>query len=544
MIYSKQESWERFKRYYFEFSTLGLALDLSRMHVPEDFFAAMEPRMPEVFAQMAKLEAGAIAIPDEGRMVGHYWLRNPTLAPTSEIRTEIEATLIQVKAFAADVHAGVVRGVDGSFKGLLIIGIGGSALGPQFVGNALRHPNRDRIRTFFFDNTDPDGMERVLAEIGPELGRTLCLVISKSGGTKETRNGMLKAKAAYEERGYQFGKHAAAVTQNASELDEYAAEYGWLRTFPMWDWVGGRTSELSVVGLLPAALQEFDTENLIAGAMACDEVARRDSTFSNPAALLALSWFHAGSGKGERNMVVIPYKDRLELLGKYLQQLVMESLGKRHDIAGNVVNQGLSVFWNKDTSDQNFYIQQLRDGVDDFFVTLLEVPLDQEEPAVFVEERLTSGDYLHGFFLGTRQALMDSGRQRVTISITSVTAFSIGVLIALFECAVGFYVMLVNINACHHPGVEAGKKTAATVLTLQTKVQSFLLGNPRSWLTAAEIAASIDAASDVEHVFNICERLSVNHTRGVISRKSDKPLESMYSHSLLDSCSSTRRSMT
>jgi hypothetical protein len=104
MIYSKQQLWERFKKYYCEFPTLGVALDLSRTNVSDEFFAKMELRMQKAFADMAALEAGAIANPDEGRMVGHYGLRNPGLAPNQDIRRAIEETLAEIKAFAADVQ--------------------------------------------------------------------------------------------------------------------------------------------------------------------------------------------------------------------------------------------------------------------------------------------------------------------------------------------------------------------------------------------------------------------------------------------------------
>ena len=113
-------------------------------------------------------------------------------------------------------------------------------------------------------------------------------MISKSGGTKETRNGMLEAQAAYEKAGLKFGAHAVAVTGALSELDNYATKNGWLKHFPMWDWVGGRTSELSAVGLLPAALQGFDVDAMLAGAKACDDVTRQIDVNANPSAQLAL----------------------------------------------------------------------------------------------------------------------------------------------------------------------------------------------------------------------------------------------------------------
>src|ERR1041385_8453122 len=188
MNFSPQQLWERFQRYYSEYPQLGLAVDLSRINISDEFLASMEPRMQKAFAAMAELEKGAIANPDENRMVGHYWLRNPALAPNQSIRQEIENTIADIKAFAAEVHAGKVKGAKGPFKNLLVIGIGGSALGPQFVAHALGNPATDKLSIFFFDNTDPDGMDKVLAEIDGRLGETLCIVISKSGGTKETRN--------------------------------------------------------------------------------------------------------------------------------------------------------------------------------------------------------------------------------------------------------------------------------------------------------------------------------------------------------------------
>src|SRR5262249_45011403 len=145
----------------------------------------------------------------------------------------------------------------------------------------------DKARVFFFDNTDPDGIDRTLAALGgrPALAETLCVVISKSGGTKETRNGMLEAAAAYKREGLAFARHAVAVTGEGSELDKTAKGEGWLATFPMWDWVGGRTSELSAVGLLPAALQGFDIDAMLAGARAMDEATRVADARKNPAML-------------------------------------------------------------------------------------------------------------------------------------------------------------------------------------------------------------------------------------------------------------------
>ena len=526
---SKLEWWKRFQKYYTEFPELGLTLDLSRMNVDDAFFAAMEPRMQQAFLDMAKLEKGAIANPDENRMVGHYWLRNPALAPTLEIRKEIEETILKIKAFSAKVHAGNIRPRGGAFKNYLLIGIGGSALGPQFVAHALGDPRTDKLKPFFFDNTDPDGMDRVLATIGKALDQTLCIIISKSGGTKETRNGMLIAKAAFEKADLNFGQHAIAVTTQGSELDKYAIANNWLTSFPMWDWIGGRTSELSAVGLLPAALQGFDTDALLRGASTCDELSREPNVKLNPSSQLALAWFQSGNGKGGKNMVVLPYKDRLELFSKYLQQLLMESLGKEFDVDDRVVSQGITVLGNKGSTDQHSYIQQLRDGMNNFFVTFIDVMTEAAHLNIMVEPEVTAEDYLHGFYLGTRQALAEKARESITITVKDVSPFTVGMLIALFERAVGLYASLININAYHQPGVEAGKKAANNVMMIQRQVLGFLSKSGHESFTATEISRGIKAEDDVEIVFKICEHLSSNPNRKLKKLPAESPIATEYS---------------
>jgi glucose-6-phosphate isomerase len=517
MKYTKEQKWERFQKYNFEFPSIGLAVDVSRMSVDDAFFEKLEPQLQNAYASMSALEGGAIANPDENRMVGHYWLRKPELSPTPDIRAEIQDNLKDMLDFAAKVHSGQIGGAGGKFKNFLLIGIGGSALGPQFVANALGDPRTDKIKPFFFDNTDPDGMDRVLAALGKELNQTLCVVISKSGGTKETRNGMLVAKHAYEASGLDFGKHAVAITMKDSDLDKLAKIDKWIKQFPMWDWVGGRTSELSAVGLLPAALQGFDIKKMLDGAAATDELTRSPQTKKNPAALLSLAWFLSGNGKGTKNMVVLPYKDRLELFSKYLQQLVMESLGKALDLDGKLVNQGITVLGNKGATDQHSYIQQLRDGLNDFFAVFIEVLKEGSGKTIFVEPDITSGDYLMGFYLGTREALFDNDRESITITVSEPSAFTVGSLIALFERAVGFYASLININAYHQPGVEAGKKAASEVMQLQKLIIKALTEHKGKLLTVDEIG-KLTGKTENEWTYKICLHLSANQ-RGIVQKR-------------------------
>jgi glucose-6-phosphate isomerase len=425
--------WKRFRQHLCQVPALGLTLDVSRMRFEDGFLDRMAAPMDRSFEVMDALERGAIANPDENRRVGHYWLRAPGLAPSPEIAREIRKAVADVKAFAAAVHDGTIRTPTGTrFARVLSIGIGGSALGPMFVADALGNPGGDRMAIDFIDNTDPDGIARTLEGLAGRLGETLCIVTSKSGGTPDTRNGMLLVAEAYRQAGLEFSRHAAAITMPGSQMDRTALAQSWLARFPMFDWVGGRTSELSAVGLVPAALQGLDIDGLLAGSAACDEATRRHDLRHNPAALMALMWYHATGGKGRKDMVVLPYKDRLLLFSRYLQQLVMESLGKRLNLQGERVDQGIAVYGNKGSTDQHAYVQQLRDGVNNFFVTFIRV-LESGGSARQVGPGVTAGDYLHGFLLGTRAALFENDRESMTITIPRVDARTVGGLIALFE---------------------------------------------------------------------------------------------------------------
>jgi glucose-6-phosphate isomerase len=285
------------------------------------------------------------------------------------------------------------------------------------------------------------------------------------------------------------------------------------------------------VGLLPAALQGLDVLAMLAGARAMDSATRRTQTRQNPAALLALAWYSATAGHGKKDMVLLPYKDRLELFSRYLQQLVMESLGKRLDLDGKEVLQGIAVYGNKGSTDQHAYVQQLRDGLDNFFVTFIEVLRDRApaRAGLEVEPGATSGDYLSGFLQGTRRALAESGRESITITIDEVDARSVGSLIALYERAVGLYATLTRVNAYHQPGVEAGKKAAQVVLELQARVIGALREHRGSPMKLADVARAA-GTDDVETVFWILRHLAANPERGIVRRQGPgaSPFDAQY----------------
>ncbi len=486
-----ESSWQRFSQHLVRYADLGVSLDISQMHFPKGYIEAQSTACAKAFEYMRDLEAGAVANVDEDRMVGHYWLRDASLAPEKdnlgeEIRSYIGSCNQSILEFAKETHA------SGKFTHLLVIGIGGSALGPQLIADALGS-DADAMHVEFLDNTDPDGYARVLGNLS--LDRTLSLVISKSGGTKETANGMEAAQAAYTAAGLKFEEHAAAVTGVGSKLDKIAKEAGWLKRFAMTGWVGGRTSVTSVVGLLPMALQGLDINAFLEGARLMDAHTRSDETADNAAMLMALMWHFAGDGVGKKDMVILPYKDRLSLMAKYLQQLIMESLGKEHDLDGKIVEQGIAVYGNKGSTDQHAYVQQLRDGVNNFFATFIEV---RESFTDGRREASRAGDYLQGFLRGTRRALSDKKRPSMTLSLSNVDARSVGALIALFERTVGYYAVFVNVNAYHQPGVEAGKVAAEAFIAFLQQTRAHLQASPGKAFAADDILPHLEPTDSGE----------------------------------------------
>ena len=178
---NKQELWQRYQDYLCVHPSVGLVLDISHMKFPHQYLEEMTSPMQQAFEQMDALENGCIANPHENRMVGHYWLRHPALAPSRRIQTAIEKNISEIKNFAGKIHTGILHSPTGKpFQKILLVGIGGSALGPQFIHQALG-VSENRMAFYCLDNTDPDGMDLLFGEIGPDLSETLVLVISKSG---------------------------------------------------------------------------------------------------------------------------------------------------------------------------------------------------------------------------------------------------------------------------------------------------------------------------------------------------------------------------
>lgn len=473
-----------------------VSLDLHALQLPSNLLRRYQSLIECAVEEMQRLEAGEVINVDEQWQTGHYWLRAPELAP-SAYRDEIVATTARIARFAESRRGG-------RNSNLLWIGIGGSGLGPQLLYDALRIPGKTP-GMYFFDNTDPAGMNRTLADLQNlgGLAETLTVVVSKSGGTKETRNGMLIAEKAYRDAGLSFADHAVAITKAGSQLDQTAVREKWLDRFPMWDWVGGRTSISSAVGLLPGSLLGFDVAQFLLGAKEMDQATRDPHPPSNPALALAAAWYHLVHSLKLNNLVVLPYCDALQLFGKYLQQLIMESIGKN--------GHGLSVFGNKGSTDQHSFVQQLRDGRRDFFAAFVRV-LDPDSD-LEVEPGITAGDYLAAFQEGTEQALADAGRPSFRLTVPKLNSHAMGALVALLERTVGFYAAMLGINAYHQPGVEAGKVAADGILMVQIRLIAQLNSAAGQFVPAAQLAR--DARTTERRVHDILGRLSITATRGV-----------------------------
>jgi glucose-6-phosphate isomerase len=421
---------------------------------------------------MAELEAGAHANASEHRQVGHYWLRHPEGAPDGG--AAIRSAIAQIKALA-----------QGADQDVLLIGIGGSALGPELAIDALAHTPE---RLFILDSVDPIGIQRTLHRVDP--ARTNVIVASKSGGTVETRTALRAAEAHWAAAGHTFADSAIAVTIADSELAELAA--GWRAVVPIWDWVGGRCSITSAVGLLPMALMGIDIDAFLSGAAAMDRWTRQPD---NPAAKLAAAWLAAG----DRQWVMLPYADRLRHLGRYLQQLAMESLGKSHTRAGQAIHHGRSVYGNKGSADQHALVQQLRDGPDNVLVHFIGVHAGPLSSPLLHDAADTQLSLLHG----TRNALNEVGRPTIGITLPDLSPHTLGAVIALFERAVGLYAELQDLNAYDQPGVEAGKRAAVGLVDDISRIEQALTRTPQT----AEMLGKTAGISP-EIAWHICTHLS------------------------------------
>ena len=479
---------------------------------PECFFSEREldklkDEFKKVHAEMKKIEAGEIKNPDENSKVTHF---------TDRAAYPHEDLFIDVEDFTEAVRNEKITSSTGKkFNNIVINGIGGSALGPELLHMTLNGPywneKTDQQRNnypkiYFIDNTDSNTIKDILEIIS--LDETLILSISKSGGTQETNNNIIAFENIFSKENLDFAKHACAITMENSALDHKAKKEKWLKVFHMSESIGGRTSETSIVGHLPAAFTGIDFKDFLKGACEMDIWTRTSDYLKNPAYMLAAMWFIAGEGTGNKNMVIIPYSDRLILLSRYLQQLIMESIGKEKDLDGKIVHQGLNVFGNKGGTDAHSYVQQLNDGKNDFFVTFIEVMKDSM--VIPISNGITMDDYLHGFKAGLSKALETRERGVIQIKISEISPSTLGMIIALYERAVAAYAELININAFHQPGVQAYKLASKGIIKLILDLEHKLAQTAPWKGTVRELCNEIDFVNKEIEIEGIIAKFAEN----------------------------------
>ena len=359
----------------------------------------------------------------------------------------------------------------------VVLGIGGSALGPLAVQQALNHPYYNELpaakrngypRLYVVDNVDPEGLVYLFDLL--DLNKTLFNVISKSGSTSETMSQFMIIEDMLEER---IGKEAAqkrivcTTDKEKGNLIVIAKNAGY-KTFTIPSGVGGRFSELSPVGLLPAAFCGIDIKGLLEGAAEMENLCRAEKAGykANPAYMYAILHYIAMQ-RGKNISVMMPYADSLKLISDWYAQLWAESLGKKYDNHGKIVNVGQTPVKALGATDQHSQVQLYTEGPFDKIIVLMGV--DKYRETIEIPKRYGDmpslgflGGVTHNQLIQTEQAATEyaltvAGKMNMTITLPHVTPQTIGWLLHFFEIATAFAGELMEINAFDQPGVEEGK---------------------------------------------------------------------------------------
>ncbi|CCO08094.1 glucose-6-phosphate isomerase [Desulforamulus hydrothermalis] len=365
-------------------------------------------------------------------------------------------------------------------ENFVVLGIGGSALGPLAVQTALNHLHYNELppdkrggpRFYVLDNIDPERVAALFDIIDP--AQTIFNVISKSGSTAETMaQFMIVYQMLRQKLGSGYAAHIIATTDaERGNLIKIARAEGYA-TFIIPSGVGGRYSELSPVGLLPAAVCGIDIEELLAGAAYMDQLCRTADVFANPAYLLAALQFLAMQ-RGKNISVMMPYAESLKYFADWYAQLWAESLGKRYNLSGEEVFTGQTPVKALGATDQHSQVQLYTEGPFDKVVTFLKAGSFRAEvdiPRVFKHVSglaflggHTLGELLTAEQLATEYALMKAARLSFTITLPEINPFTVGQLIQLLAVKTAFAGELLHINAFDQPGVEEGKNATYALL--------------------------------------------------------------------------------
>ncbi len=374
----------------------------------------------------------------------------------------------------------VANECEGRFENIVVLGIGGSALGNIAIQSALNEPtynllphaDRPGPRVFVVDNVDPANLASVLRVCDPK--ETLFNVVSKSGETAETAaQFMIIRQLLQDSVGSRWADHVVAITDPERGTMRTICDKAGITTLPVPDGVGGRFSALSPVGLFSAAVAGIDIEALLDGAKAMDDRCSNEDASKNPAAVLAHLLVQLGNGTAARqakpNHVLMPYANALKLMGDWYAQLWAESLGKKHDTGGNEVFAGYTPISALGTTDQHSQVQLYREGPNDKVVGFMQVddfgddqsmtiPTGMGVEAIEYLEGKRMVDLLNAEKRATEYALVESQRPNYTIRVPKIDAHHIGEFIALWQIATSYAGLMLGIDAYDQPAVETGKK--------------------------------------------------------------------------------------
>ena len=355
----------------------------------------------------------------------------------------------------------------------VVLGIGGSALGPTAVFTSLCHLRHNELKRskrkfpklYVEDNVDPERMNALLDVL--DLDKTVFNVITKSGATSETMSQFLIIMDLLKKKyGDKAKDHMIATTsETRGNLIKIAKEEG-LKTFFIPDGVGGRFSELCPVGLLPAAVVGIDVKAMLNGAKHMDKICMKKDVKANPALMSALLEY-LSMKKGKNISVMMPYSDGLKYIADWYCQLWGESLGKAVDLDGNLVYAGQTPVKALGVTDQHSQVQLYREGPFDKVVTIIAVEKFRNDitisdgykdiPDVNFLCGHTMGELINTERKATEYALTTAKRLNYTITLPEINAFTIGELLYLFEMETAFCGAMLNIDTFNQPGVEGGK---------------------------------------------------------------------------------------
>ncbi len=434
-----------------------MRLDYSRMQ--QDQLDGDHGLRPEVIDRLTRRYSevqAEVATRREGGEYGFYALADQT------------ETVAQIETFA--------EGLGQAHEDVIVLGIGGSALGTKALLSALRGPGwnewDDEAREYYprlhvLDNIDPSIVHNLLQRVDPR--RALVNVISKSGNTAETLAQYLVVRDWLEDAlGEAAVRHLVFTTDPESGALREIATRESIATLDVPPSVGGRFSVLSPVGLLPLALVGIDIGALLSGAAQAISQAAGAELKHNPAALFAGLMWAADTTAGSRIQVLMPYSDRLREFGAWYCQLWAESLGKRLDRQSAVVHAGPTPLAAVGATDQHSLVQLLMEGPYDKVVSFMtvddpgcDVPIpdspDLPEAAAYLPGH-TLGGLLDAEYQATARALAEAGRMNLTLNLPDLAPATVGELVMFFQLAVGYAGVWYGVDPFDQPGVELGKR--------------------------------------------------------------------------------------